>query len=318
MRVDPAIAAMRGDRSPQLRAQAAMFAARDAWRRRARVAPVLAELEALAGGAPLTGCAAVTALFEEDGAAADLAGSLCSAFAAALAGEPFGQLPFRHGFDGVHSTLLLARFGPVRLSLVAQEPGEFEAPSVTFSDAVRHDAVIAGEATARLIARSPDGSFESEPRSLADGARLEIDLSHEALSIERVERRLVSLRLHRGTRRPRPVREYSLPDGRLLAQSAGDMRDSRQEMMLALLGRMKRAEAAPLMAEIAAEPRPDTLRWEALREALALDTATGFAALCGIARSPVDPLAIAAGALRAQLVEAHPQLLAFEEAQCRA
>jgi hypothetical protein len=80
---------------------------------------------------------------------------------------------------------------------------------------------------------------------------------------------------------------------------------------------MKRREAAPAMARIAREKGPDSLRWEALREALALDTAQGFAALCAIARSPLDPLAGPAGALRAQLIEAHPRLRAFEEARCR-
>jgi hypothetical protein len=87
-------------------------------------------------------------------------------------------------------------------------------------------------------------------------------------------------------------------------------------MMLALLGRMKCSEAAPLMAEIGIEQGADSLRWEALREALALDTAMGFAALCRVARSPLDPLAAPAGALRGQLIETHPQLRAFEEARC--
>jgi hypothetical protein len=88
-------------------------------------------------------------------------------------------------------------------------------------------------------------------------------------------------------------------------------------MMLSLLGRMKRREAAPLMAAIAEEDGPDALRWEALREALALDTAAGFAALCRVARAPLDPLAEPAGALRAQLVKMHPELLALKEARCR-
>ena len=88
--------------------------------------------------------------------------------------------------------------------------------------------------------------------------------------------------------------------------------------MLALLGRMRRAEAAPTMAAMAREAGPDGLRWQALREALALDTAEGFRALCHVARASDDPLAMPAGALRAQLVEAHPELLALEKQPCRA
>lgn len=113
------------------------------------------------------------------------------------------------------------------------------------------------------------------------------------------------------------MREYALADGALLKQTAGEVRQSRHETMLALLGRMKRREAVPVMAAIACQSGADSLRWEALRESLALDTAQGFAALCALARSPLDPLAAPAGALRAQLVEAHPRLRAFEEERCR-
>ena len=55
----------------------------------------------------------------------------------------------------------------------------------------------------------------------------------------------------------------------------------------------------------------DHLRWID-RECLALDTAAGFRALATLARLADDPLACPAGALRAQLVEAHPQLLSLE------
>lgn len=50
------------------------------------------------------------------------------------------------------------------------------------------------------------------------------------------------------------------------------------------------------------------LRWQALRECLGLDSGAGFAALTGIAQRSDDPLAAPAGALRAQLLEAYPQL----------
>jgi hypothetical protein len=87
--------------------------------------------------------------------------------------------------------------------------------------------------------------------------------------------------------------------------------------MLALLGRMGRKDAAPAMAAMAREAGPENLRWQALREALALDAGEGFRALSGVARAADDPLAMPAGALRAQLVEAHPELLALEASPCR-
>lgn len=318
MRVASNIAALRKDRTLQQQAQAAMFAARGAWQGDAGAAAVLADLERFGRGARLPACGVLAELFLEGDAARRFAEGFCGTFAESLRDAPLGHLPFRHGFDGVLSTLLLARAGSARLTLVAQEPGEYAAERVLFSDALRHDAVIAGEAAGRVTTRHADGALHDLARSLRSGDRLELDLARQTLFVTRVECRLVTLRLQRDAPMPGPVREVSRVDGRLLKQSAGDIRHSRNQMMVALLGRMKRSEAAPLLAEIAGEAGPNTLRWEALREVLALDAAAGFVVLCRIARSATDPLAGPAGVLRAQLIEAHRELLAFEVAQCPA
>jgi hypothetical protein len=223
----------------------------------------------------------------------------------------------RHGFDGCASTLLLARSGRAQLILQAREPGEVAFTSASFSDALRYEAVLAGEAQARIVRptlgrAARERPFHHEVLNLRAGTRLALDLSSEALQVLATCGRLVSLRLHRFAAEPEPSREYSLADGTLLQQSAGSIRTSRHEMMLALLGRMEVAAAAPLMAELALEEGDSSLRWQALRECLALDTAAGFRALVALARRPDDPLAGPAGALRAQLVEAHPQLLSLE------
>ena len=118
--------------------------------------------------------------------------------------------------------------------------------------------------------------------------------------------------------RPAPSREYDLASGALLRQAAGDIRTSRHEAMLALLGRMGRVEAAPVMAAIAREPGDASLRWQALRECLALDSGTGFDALCELAGTVADPLAVPSGALRARLSEEHPALRAREPTACPA
>jgi hypothetical protein len=317
MRVGPAIAALRDDRRRQGRAQAAMIAACDAWRAEARVAPIFTELKRYGEGATLADCPALARLFAAGDEAGRFVARFCAINARALRSEPLGQLPFRHGFDGALSTLVLGRSGTARLTLAALEPGEYATADVTFSDAARHDAIVAGAGRARQTRRGRDGALVHAELSLRAGIRLTLDLARQALFVERVERRLVTVRLHRTAPAPGPMREYALVDGALLHQAAGTVRHSRHEMILALLGRMKCFEAAPLMAEVAIEQGPDSLRWEALREALALDTATGFAALCRVARSPLDPLAAPVGALRGQLIEAHPQLRAFEEARCR-
>ncbi|HYD24502.1 MAG TPA: hypothetical protein VEB68_06875 [Croceibacterium sp.] len=319
MRIDPAIAAMRREPARQRRAQAEMIAAGDAWRASPGVAGLLAELERFGAGAALGECALLEAAFDGAASPRALADGLCRRFVAALAGEPMGQLPFRHGFNGQVSTLLLARSGRAQLILHAREPGETAYASVGCSDAIRYEAVLAGTGAGQVVRHDPrSGRIAAQAVALRPGVRIELDLSREALQVRSVERRLVTVRLHRFAAEPGPSREYRLADGTVLHQSAGDIRASRHEMMLALLGRMGRGDAAPVMAEMAREPGDASLRWQALRECLALDTAAGFRALGEVARAAADPLAASAGALRAQLLEAHPQLLALEDRPCRA
>jgi hypothetical protein len=221
----------------------------------------------------------------------------------------------RHGFDGQFSTLLLARAGRAQLILHAREPGDAHYARVSFSDAVRHEAVIAGEATACIVRC---GTRVHEELALQAGARLALDLSNEAFQVTQVRGRLVTLRLHRVAAEPEPTREHSLADEALVHRSSGNLSASRRLMQLAALGRMKCAAAAPEMAAMALEPGEPTLRWQALRECLALDTEVGFRALVAIARAADDSLCAPAGALRAQLVEAHPEVLALEGYACPA
>jgi hypothetical protein len=322
MRIDPAIEALRSDRAPQRQAQAAMVDAFRAWRADSWVERALAELQAFGEGTPLEECRELEALFTGQGGAERLAAELVRRFARTLGEAPFGHPPLRHGFDGDVSTLLLASSGRAQLLLKALEPGTYPDSAAGFSDVLRFDAVLAGEAEG-VIARLPLPAgdrveMHDERIRLGAGNRLAFDCSSETLLVTGVDKRLVLLRLDLAAKTPAPTREYDRSSGRLTHLSAGDLATSRQEMMLALLGRMKRREAVPLMAGLALDEGDRSLRWQALRECLALDTAAGFAALVQIARDADDPLCGAAGALRAQLVEAHPQLLEWEESQCPA
>lgn len=315
MRVDPAIAALRQDRGRQRGVQAAMAAACRAWQTEPEVADVLADMATFGDGAHLADCPALAAVFAGAERAHALVTTLSRRLCAALASEPLGHPPLRHGFDGSSATLLLARAGRAQLVLQAIEPGERHFASACYSDAERHELVLAGTARARVVRRR---CFTVHPLALAPGVRLALDVSREALQVLAVEQRLVSLRLHRFAAAPGPSREYSLADGVLLHQSAGSRATSRSEIALALLGRMGRAEAAPAMAAIARAPGDRSLRWQALRECLALDSAEGFAALSAVANSAADPLARPAAALRAQLVEAYPELGRSGVAPCLA
>ena len=118
----------------------------------------------------------------------------------------------------------------------------------------------------------------------------------------------MQLRLQRRTSAVDPVREYRLSDGCLVHQAAGTPRDSRLELTAALLGRMKRRDAAPMLAAMVEEHGSESLRWQSLRECLALDVAVGFPALCKLAEREGDPLQQPAEVLRAQLLARHPEL----------
>ncbi len=321
MIIRPELRALRGDDTPQCDAQAAMRRADAAWRARPEVAEVLAGVAAYAGGSPLDQCPALAALFDESaGIAADFARSFAAMQAQAIAASPLGHAALRHFTDGVLSTLLLAREGNVTLALVAVDGEGLRAQpdpaSINFLPAEAWEHVLAGTARAELVECRPagEGGGELLRRAIAlrPGTVLCRDADRRALLLRGVDGCLVSLRLQRRQPQAGPSREHELASGRLVHQAAGNPRDSRIELMMALLGRMERADAAPLMAEVAREQGSPALRWQALRECLGLDTRAGFAALCEIARAPADPLAVPAGALRSQLVETWPELARIE------
>lgn len=89
-------------------------------------------------------------------------------------------------------------------------------------------------------------------------------------------------------------------------------------MAMALLGRMGRRDAAGLLAQIASGEGNEHLRWQALRNALALDSAVGLAALEELSGRVGDALAMPAAKLHRQLVDEHPGLTRREWQPCLA
>lgn len=315
MQVHPAIAALRSDDAPQRQAQTALFAALDAWRATPATSAVIADLARYGHGAGIEQCQVLATLFEQTDKSADFAACFTSAVVRALAGVPFGHVPLRHSTDGVVSTLLLARRGRAAMFLTAINGAELvrqpSPVSVSFAASEAHEVVLAGSAEADLVTCG-EGGLDLAPVVLKPGGNLVRDCRREALILRRVYGTLVSLRLQRRAAEPVATREVELASGRLIHQAAATAADSRAELMVALLGRMGRSDAAPALARIARGSGADGLRWQALRECLALDTAAGFVALTVLARTPDDALAAPAGALRAQLVEAYPQLAEAE------
>lgn len=316
MKVRPELQALRGNDAPQRRAQAAVREVYEDWRS-GPGGQAEAELARFGDGAELDDLPLLSALFaESDGTADGFVGDLLARLLDRLAAEPLTQSPLRFSSDHAVTTLVLARHGTAVLTLHLFDGSALEArpapASVSFPPAETFEKILRGSGEALRVILQPGGdgriSLAQTPVTFAAGEVTHRLGQREARVLRRIDGTMVSLRLQRRGAAGEIVREYALADGTLLHQAAGCPRDSRLELAAALLGRMGRSDAAPLLAAMAEEQGSPALRWQALRECLALDSGAGFTALCRIARAPTDPLAVPAGALRAQLLEAHPQL----------
>lgn len=316
MQIRPELEALRRDDTPQRQAQARLGSVLAQWR--AGPAALLDnELGQFGEGAELDDLPLLSALFEPgETAAEEFIAELVARFAAALGRDPLGQVPLRHYTDDLVTSLMLARGPRATLALQAIDGAGLArraAPlSVSFPPSETVERVLAGSARADLVrvigTRPGAADLVTAEVALAPGTAQRRDGSREALVLREVAGSLVTLKLQRRTAQGVVTREYRLADGALVHQAAGSPRDSRLELTAALLGRMGRTDAAPLLGAMAEENASPALRWQALRECLALDTATGFAALTTLARRSDDPLCGPAGALRAQLIETYPQL----------
>ena len=312
MRTHPALEVLRGDPAPQHEAALALEAARRDWQARAEVRPWLDQLTSYGAGAALDSLPLLAASATCGQAARDLVDPLVRLLCDTLACHPFGLVPLRHQVGGDLVVLELTRTGRAAVTLLVYRPrAESAAQTVSFTSGDRHEVCLGGQGDAvrvESMAARPGGvELRRDAMSVSRGWTTRFDNACEAKIVTAVRAPLVIMRLQRDLVDPLPAREYRLDDGMQVHESAADRRDSRRELALALLGSMGRRDALPSMVE-AARNGPAHVRWEAVRQALGLDTGTGFGLLCDIARSPDDPLASAAAALRAQLLEAYPQL----------
>lgn len=294
------------------------------WNERGEVAETMSELERYSAGADLPDLARLSQLFGQHHTAAGLVAAWCNNFADALRHDPLGLIPFRHHYTRGFASLQLASKGGAALSLAMYEelPQETAPLSVTFSDRHLCENVLAGQAHAvihRLAgARGNHALIESESIALTPGSRLELDGLTGARHIGQVKGHLLVLQLTRAPRNPAPSREYRLATSELLMQSSGDKSDSQLELAMAVLEAMGRSDAAAPMAALGCSTKPEHLRWEAIRHALALDTEQGVDALAHLAASGSDPLAEQAGSLLDELQRRYPVLKTLEDTRCLA
>ncbi len=340
MILHPDLRALREDDTPQRVAQQQMLAAINMWRAEPPIAAVSAALEGYASGLALEQCPALLALFDPqcDDAAIACVEGLIAGQLHALDKHPLGHPAMRHFTDGMVSTLLLAQAGSVTLTLAAMDGRELaqrpQPTSVHFTHIDSVERILAGSARAELIMRRPLGSrggaserqAEAQENTLMQrrdillrpGMVLRRSCAEQVLLIHEVSACLVTLRLQRRNLAGSANIECDLATGAETKRAAAHPQESRKELMLELLGRMGRRDAAPVMSAIAGGTAGVSLRWQALRECLALDTVTGFAALTTISRDASDPLHEAAAKLREQLVRAHPVLAQEDDALCPA
>lgn len=325
MLIRPELEALRGDVARQRRIQSHFAETLTEWREQAGLAGLEEALAGFAAGNPLSELPVLAALFVPGGSAArELSHGFVARLGAALAREPLGQVPLRHYTDDLVTTLVLARGGNASLCLQAIDGAALARHpvprSVSFAPGQTREVVLTGQGTferVRLIGLRPNGAKLRRERCELRASMVSVrDGASEVLLAREVPGSLVTLKLQRRAARGDIVREYRLSDGELVHQAAANPQDSRLELAAALLGRMRRRDSAPLLAAIACEAGSPSLRWQALRECLGLDTATGIAALGEIAARVADPLAAPAAALQAQLLATYPQLK--EAAACHA
>lgn len=325
MRIDPALAALIANPAP-------MFGAGEAargWSEHPAVAPVLDELAGYGADRPLDDCPGLLRLAEGGEAALDFARQAASATTRHLVAAPLAPWPWRHFSNGVLHSMTLAAAGGASLSLAlidgtawtaARDPA---APDLAaFQPGSLHAVVVAGGGRGRILRnRSADPAharIEVELLTFGRGTAISIAGEREALALDAIDGVLLTLRLHRRPRGDTPARQYDVTSGALVHQAASERADSQAELMMALLRAMGRSDAAPTLAAVARTGAPPA-RWQALRECLALDSATGFAALLEVAGRADDLLCAPARRLADSLAAQHPALaLLREDLLCRA
>ncbi|MFU7527913.1 hypothetical protein [Qipengyuania sp. ASV99] len=277
-------------------------------------------MDLFAGGQELAQLSALSSLMSDHTRAQAFVEQFSGEFFQALRQEPLGEVPLRHGSSVGFARLqimqgLTKKMGNAALSLCVYEPlSPSPAPlAVQFSDCQTYEIVVAGAASGLFHRLERDdlgadalSSYTCQWRS---GDMIAPQARREARQICAVDRSFLALQLSCTPTRAQPSCEYRITDGTLLRQTSGDKRASQHVLAMAVLGALDHCDAIGPMRAYAAdlEKDPDA-RWEAMRQVLALDTASGLALLSTLSVSGNDPLAKPAFELRDNLLKMHPAL----------
>ncbi|MEP0191437.1 MAG: hypothetical protein ABJP70_12530 [Erythrobacter sp.] len=316
MIVHPSIAKLRGDRAAQHRARSRMQAAVMQWRNSAIATALCGALKGYSSGADLKDCNALFQTMNEVSAARILIDTWQKSFASALEDEPLAEMPFRNRVQGSIATIQLLSQDKATLSLCAIPRGETLSgqDTVVFSGRETRELIVDGSATGtlhRLSDASDTAKLTNSDAVWQAGDAIQSSPT-SGRSILHVEQSLLILQVSRAPNCPQAAREFSVRDGRHSRSASGDEWVSRKFMALGVLGALRRNSATNEMAHVALDASLDRdLRWEAVRQLLALDAGSGMRLLGELRTKNHDPLGEPAANLAAQLVANHPQLAQF-------
>ena len=316
MIVHPSIAKLRGDRAAQHRSRSRMQAAVMQWQNSAIATALSDALQRYSGGADLKDCHALFQAMHDVSAARTFIDTWQKSFASALKDEPLAEMPFRNRVQGSIATIQLLCQDTATLSLCAVPRGETLSgqDTILFSGRETSELIVDGSATGtlhRLSEASDTANLTNSGAAWQAGDTIQ-STPTSGRSILHVEHSLLILQASRSPNCPQAAREFNVRDGRHSRSASGDEWVSRKFMALGVLGALRRNSAADEMGHVALDASLDRdLRWEAVRQLLALDTGTGMRLLGELRTKIQDPLCEPAANLASQLVTNHPQLAQF-------
>lgn len=226
----------------------------------------------------------------------------------ALAGDPWFQPPFRVSRDGLRigAVLIDHPLVSVSASILSADMLATLSPPATIVVPGRLSIVRfwrGGGARLRLWRTEPaDADFSAAnagPCRLAEvfpvrsGDVRRIDGRVTAQLIDRATADVVTITATIRAGAAPFMREYALPDGRLVRIAALDDRASRMQMLCALLREAGYSGAGGPLEQASHDPAP-FVRWAAMREWLALDAAATLPRLREMAADPNAEVALAA------------------------
>lgn len=317
MQVHPALKRLRRDPAHQTSDYSVIRQAHKDWLSHYRIVPIVREFTRYARGEQFATLPTLSRIFGSGGCASgsvDEAGKtlveeLNNHFISALRKRPLADLPLRHSASEGVVRLQLLRIGNAALSLCVYEPVvEPALPEVVrFADRESHEIVLAGVAKGIIAERRADLHVSEQIWKAGD--RIECLPCIRARQVVSVDQSLLVLQLTRQPENPLPSCDYRVTGGALVRQINGDRKASEQLMALSVIGALGHREGLGTICEFADNIANERdARWEAVRQALAMDARRGVHVLSAISRRNEDSLQRPAEDLRKRLMASHPEL----------